>query len=267
LSEDDRPNSVRDGTADVEHALPQEAGEVILKLDTVTVRYGQVTALADVNLEVKRGEIVALLGANGAGKSTVLRAISGLVPLASGVMTLGGRDLDSVPAFRRPQLGVAHVPEGRLVFADQSVEDNLRLGAYSRYFRPGQREIQADLERLLDRFPSLAQRRRIAAGSLSGGEQQQLAIARALMARPRLLLLDEPSLGLAPIVVDQVFDLVAALRREGVTVLLVEQLAYRALEMADRAYVLQTGHCVLTGLSAEVLKDPRLEAAYLGKPA
>jgi branched-chain amino acid transport system ATP-binding protein len=236
----------------------------LLRVVAASVRYGQVTALAALDLQVRRGETVALLGANGAGKSTTLRAISGLTPLASGSISFEGQPIETTPAYRRPRLGIAHVPEGRLVFADQSVEDNLRLGAYHRYFAAGRADVQRDVDRLLDRFPALAERRRVAAGSLSGGEQQQLAIARALMSHPRLLLLDEPSLGLAPLLVDQVFDLLSALRAEGLTILLVEQLAYRALELADRAYVLRGGRCVLEGAARELARDPRLESAYLG---
>jgi branched-chain amino acid transport system ATP-binding protein len=212
-------------------------------------------------LEVRTGEIVALLGANGAGKSSVLRAISGLIPVAGGRILLNGLDLTERPAYARPRLGIGHVPEGRLVFGDQSVQDNLRLGAFHRGER---RAVEQDLQALLTRFPSLAERRRTLAGSLSGGEQQQLAIARALMCRPRLLLLDEPALGLAPIVVDQVFGLLAALRSEGLTILLVEQLAQRALVSADRAYVLTAGRVALEGAARDVAADPRLEAAYLG---
>jgi branched-chain amino acid transport system ATP-binding protein len=260
VNEDSGTFNLSPGTADL---VPGTRG-ALLEVQRATVRYGRVTAVDKLDLEVWRGEIVAVLGANGAGKSTLLRAVSGLVALAEGSIRLDGRHLGSIAAYRRPRLGLTQVPEGRLVFADQPVEDNLRLGAYHRTFRPGRAEIQADLERLLARFPALAERRRVSAGSLSGGEQQQLAIARALMARPTLLLLDEPSLGLAPILVDQVFELIAELRQEGVTILLVEQLAYRALDLADRAYVLQTGRRVLSGAASAVARDPGLEAAYLG---
>ena len=235
----------------------------LLELRELSVRYGRVPAVERLDLNVRTGEIVALLGANGAGKSSVLRAISGLAPVASGQIVLDGRDLTGRPAYQRPGMGIGHVPEGRLVFGDQSVEDNLRLGAF--HGGLGRRaDVKQDLEAQLARFPSLAERRRTPGGSLSGGEQQQLAIARALMGRPRLLLLDEPSLGLAPRVVDQVFELLAALRREGLTILLVEQLAQRALALADRAYVLAAGRLALQGAAAEVASDPRLEAAYLG---
>jgi ABC-type branched-subunit amino acid transport system ATPase component len=236
----------------------------LLRLERLSVRYGRVAAVTELDLEVGDGEIVAVLGANGAGKSTVLRAVSGLATESGGRVVFDGRELHGVAADRRAGLGVAHVPEGRLVFADQSVEDNLRLGAYRRHFRAERQHIGGEVERMLHRFPALGERRRVPAGKLSGGEQQQLAIARALMARPRLLLLDEPSLGLAPRLVQQVFELVAELRAEGMSILLVEQLAYRALELADRAYVLRAGRCVLSGTGQQVAQDARLEQAYLG---
>jgi branched-chain amino acid transport system ATP-binding protein len=240
-----------------------ESRPALLELRELSVRYGRVPAVERLDLVVRAGEIVALLGANGAGKSSVLRAISGLAPVASGRILLEGIDLTERPAYQRPRLGIGHVPEGRLVFGDQSVEDNLRLGAFHRGSSES-REVERNLEALLARFPGLAERRRTPAGSLSGGEQQQLAIARALRGRPRLLLLDEPSLGLAPIVVDQLFELLAEVRAEGLTVLLVEQLAQRALGLAERAYVLAGGRLALEGAAREVAADPRLEAAYLG---
>ena len=228
------------------------------------MRYGRVLALDNLDLRVAEGEIVALLGANGAGKTTALRAVAGLAAVSGGQIYFERARLDTQPAHRRPRLGLALVPEGRQVFADQSVVDNLRLGAYHRFYRGADAEIRADVGELLDRFPALAARRETAAGALSGGEQQQLAIARALMARPRLLLLDEPSLGLAPLLVDAVFEIISELRRTGTTILLVEQRAYQALDLADRAYVLRLGRCVLSGPAKELRANPRLEAAYLG---
>ncbi|MBI4493973.1 MAG: ABC transporter ATP-binding protein [Chloroflexi bacterium] len=236
----------------------------MLRLERLAVSYGGAEAVRDLDLEVRAGEMVALIGANGAGKSTTLRAISGLATAARGQILFEGRPLQRLSSAAIVGLGVVHVPEGRLVFGDQTVEDNLRLGAYVRSFRHEGAAIRQDMEALLARFPFLAQRRRQFAGTLSGGEQQVLAIARALMARPRLLLLDEPSLGLAPRLVVQVFEVIAQLRDQGVTILLVEQLARQALAVADRAYVLEAGRCVLSGPAAEVAEHPAVLRAYLG---
>lgn len=236
----------------------------MLCLESLRVRYGRVEAVRDLDLEVREGEIVALIGANGAGKSTTLRAISGLRSVASGRILFDGRPLHLLSSSAIVDLGVAHVPEGRQVFGDQNVEDNLWLGAYLRYFRRQRATIRQDFETLLARFPVLGERRRQLAGTLSGGEQQLLAIARALMARPRLLLLDEPSLGLAPRLAAQVFEVVQQLPGQGVTVLLVEQLAHQALAIADRAYVLEAGRCVLNGPAYEVAQHPAVMRAYLG---
>ncbi|MCC7103590.1 MAG: ABC transporter ATP-binding protein [Chloroflexi bacterium] len=237
----------------------------MLRLESVSVRFGHAAAVHDLDLEVKEGEIVALLGANGAGKTTTLRAIAGLEPVSSGQMTLNGVRLDAEPTYRRVRLGLAMVPEGRQMFGDQTVEDNLLLGAFHRAFRASAAAIQSDIAAMYERFPVLGQRRAGLAGGLSGGEQQQLAIARALMARPRLLALDEPTLGLAPLLIRAVFELVAQIRSEGTTVLLVEQRAYQALEIADRAYVLQRGACVLSGAAGAVRVAPELQAAYFGE--
>lgn len=225
------------------------------------MRYGNVRALRGVSLRVDRGEIVALIGANGAGKTTTLLAVAGAIRPESGDILLEGRALVGVAPEEIVRRGIALVPEGRRIFAGLTVEENLRLGSAGRRDREG---VDRDLGALLDRFPILRSRYRTLAGSLSGGEQQQLAVARALMSRPRLLLLDEPSLGLAPRLVDQIMELVAGLRSEGRTILLVEQNVERALEISDRAYVLRTGEVELSGPSRELLKSELVERAYLG---
>jgi branched-chain amino acid transport system ATP-binding protein len=232
----------------------------MLHVEAVTSRYGRVEALHAVSLAVGAGEIVTLIGSNGAGKTTLLRVISGVQPMASGRILFDGEPIERLPAHRRVALGIAQVPEGRQVFAPLPVEDNLRLGA----FRRRDDAVAADLERIYAAFPVLAEKRKLPAGGLSGGQQQMLAIGRAVMAKPRLLLLDEPSMGLAPVLVDQILDTVAALRRDGVTVLLVEQNATAALAIADRAYVIETGRIVLDGRSADLAQDPRVREAYLG---
>lgn len=232
----------------------------MLAIDQVTSRYGRIEALHAVSLEVARGEIVTLIGSNGAGKTTLLRAISGVQPIASGQIRFDGRRIDAMPAHRRVRAGIAQVPEGRQVFTPLSVEDNLRLGAWARE----RCDVPAEIDVVYRTFPVLAEKRRLAAGSLSGGQQQMLAIGRALMARPQLLLLDEPSMGLAPILVEQILSAVAALRTGGVTVLLVEQNVAAALAIADRAYVIETGRIVLWGPAATIGDDPRVREAYLG---
>ena len=237
----------------------------MLALEAVSVAYGRLEVLLQVTLRISAGEIVALIGPNGAGKTTLLRAISGLAPVVGGQIVFDGRRIDTLPTYQIAGLGIAHVPEGRLVFGDQSVEDNLRLGAFQRYFRAGRREVERDIARVGERFPILGQRRQQLAGLLSGGEQQQLAIARGLMARPRLLLVDEPSLGLAPAVASAVFETLNDVKREGVAVLLVEQRAYQALQIADRGYVLQAGRIRLEGASGELLSNPEVTQAYLGR--
>lgn len=233
----------------------------LLQLRDLRVRYGSVQALNGLDLEVRQGELVTLLGSNGAGKSTTLRAISALVP-ASGAILWRGASLAGVPAHRLLKLGIGHCPEGRRVLSRQSVADNLALGAYLRRDRDG---IAADLERCYGLFPRLAERRQQLAGALSGGEQQMLAIARALMGRPELLLLDEPSLGLAPKLVGEVMRALAQLHRDGLTILLVEQNAQAALEIADRGYVLEAGFQTLQGPAQQLRADPNLRAAYLGE--
>jgi len=235
--------------------------EPLLRLEGLAVRYGSVQALAGIDLEVRQGELVALLGSNGAGKTTTLRAISRLVNASSGRIHWRGADLAPLRTERTVKLGIGHCPEGRRVLARQSVAANLELGAW---LRRDHTAIAADLERCYGLFPRLAERRQQLAGSLSGGEQQMLAIARALMGRPTLLLLDEPSLGLAPKLVAELMATLAALHRDGLTLLLVEQNATAALAIADRAVVLETGRVRLQGSAAELRHDPELQALYLG---
>ncbi len=232
----------------------------MLSVEQVRSSYGRIEALHGVSIEVARGEIVTLLGANGAGKTTLIRAISGVQPISAGQIRFDDRPLEGVSAHARVALGIAQVPEGRQVFAPLSVEDNLRLGAWPR--RNARRD--AELASVYELFPVLASRRRISAGMLSGGEQQMLAIGRALMAKPRLLLLDEPSMGLAPILVEQILDVVRGLKQAGLTVLLVEQNARAALAIADRGYVVETGRIATSGSAVELLADARVQAAYLG---
>ena len=233
----------------------------LLELDGLSVRYGGITALRDVDLCVHQGELVALLGSNGAGKSTTLRAISQLVPAAAGTIRWHGGAINGIAPERTVKLGIGHCPEGRRVLASQSVSDNLELGAWLRRDRAG---IAADLERCYALFPRLAERRQQLAGSLSGGEQQMLAIARALMGRPTLLMLDEPSLGLAPKLVAEVMGALKALHADGLTMLLVEQNANAALAIADRATVLVSGSVDQEGTAAALRDDDRVRAAYLG---
>ena len=232
----------------------------MLQVEGLCTFYGRVSVLKDVDLEVKKGEIVALLGANGAGKTTLLHTLSGMHSPASGSIRFQGEPLDKVKAHLRIALGIAHSPEGRQVFKPLSVEDNLRLGAYRRH----DDGIAADVDHVYAMFPVLGQMRRRTASDLSGGQQQMLAIGRALMGKPRLLLLDEPSLGLAPLLIDQIFEVLARLREQGVTILVVEQNAAAALSIADRGYVLETGRIVHTGTGASLLADPAVRNAYLG---
>ena len=232
----------------------------MLEVESLRSAYGRIEVVKGVSLSVKAGEIVALVGSNGAGKTTLLRALSGVQPVTAGRIRLAGVAIERAPPHRRVALGMAHVPEGRQVFGPLSVEDNLRLGAYLR--RDG--EIAADRERVYALFPALAGKRREPAGGLSGGQQQMLAIGRALMARPKLLLLDEPSMGLAPLLAQQILDAVVRLKSEGVTILLVEQNAAAALAVADRAYVIETGRIAHEGTGAALIEDPRVREAYLG---
>jgi branched-chain amino acid transport system ATP-binding protein len=236
------------------------AGAPLLSIADLSIHYGRVQALEHMNLDVRAGEVVTLIGANGAGKSTTLRSISRIVPVHHGRIVFDGRDITGARPSDVVRMGIAQVPEGRRMLARQTVLDNLVLGAYTRT----DAEIDADVERQFERFPVLAQRRKQLAGTLSGGEQQMLAIARALMSRPRLLLLDEPSLGLAPLIVRGIFEIIRALHTAGVTILLVEQNASLALQIADRAYVLEAGRLTISGRAAERLTDERVRKAYLG---
>jgi branched-chain amino acid transport system ATP-binding protein len=233
----------------------------VLNVDNLSVSYGPIKALHGVSLRVDKGEIVALLGANGAGKSSLLRGITGLIP-ATGTVRFQGQDLSSLPAAQRVAAGIAMAPEGRQVFTDQTVHENLRLGGY--LIRKDVARVNRNIALYYNMFPRLEERREQMAGTLSGGEQQMLAIARALMSEPRLLILDEPSLGLAPLITADIFRTLVRLRKEGTTILLIEQMANQALAIADRGYVLEGGKVVLEGSAAELRCDPRVRAAYLG---
>ncbi|MBE3591034.1 MAG: ABC transporter ATP-binding protein [Firmicutes bacterium] len=235
--------------------------ETVIELEGVRAFYGSVEALKGVSLTVARGEVVTLIGANGAGKSTTLRVISGIVRAREGAVRVLGRDVRDWPPHRTAALGVAHVPEGRRVFARLTVEENLQLGAF---LVRDPKEIARRMAHVFELFPRLKERRAQKAGTMSGGEQQMLAIGRALMSRPQVMLLDEPSMGLAPVLVEQIFATVAELNREGLTVLLVEQNAHQALHVAHRGYVLQTGRVVLSGDAPALLANPEVRAAYLG---
>ena len=232
----------------------------MLKVERLSSRYGRIQALRDVSLDVRQGEIVALVGGNGAGKTTLLRAISGVQPASSGSIAFKGADITHSSPHARVAAGIAQSPEGRQIFGDLSVQDNLRLGAYLR--RDG--AIAEDMERVFALFPILKDFRARPGGDLSGGQQQMLAIGRALMAKPALLLLDEPSMGLAPILVDQILAAINVLKRDGTTIFLVEQNAFAALSIADRGYVLETGSIVLEGSGRQLLANEKVQAAYLG---
>jgi branched-chain amino acid transport system ATP-binding protein len=233
----------------------------MLEICDLVCGYGGVTALRGISLEVKAGQLVALIGANGAGKSTTLRAISGLVPPQSGQMFFEGKDITGARSPRVLACGIAHCPEGRRVFPHMTVEENLDMGAY---LRSDAAEVTSDRERIYQEFPRLAERRRQAAGTLSGGEQQMLAIGRAMMSRPRLIMFDEPSLGLAPNIVERTFAIIRRIRDTGTTVLLVEQNAFAALEMCDQAYLLESGRIVLSGRGSEMIENEHVRKAYLG---
>lgn len=233
---------------------------MLLEISDVSSHYGLILALKGIDLRVAEGELVALVGANGAGKTTLLRCLSGVQPLTGGAIRFDGADITRLSAERRVGAGIAQVPEGRQVFGPLSVEDNLLLGAYRRKGK----DVAADLERMYALFPILKEKRALPAGTLSGGQQQMLAMARALMSHPRLLLLDEPSMGLAPLLVAEIFRAVQDLKRQGTTIFLVEQNATAALAIADRGYVLETGAVVTEGTGANLLADDRVRAAYLG---
>jgi branched-chain amino acid transport system ATP-binding protein len=234
----------------------------LLELVDVEIRYGQLAAVHDLSITVEEGEIVTLLGANGAGKTTTLKMISGLLHPYRGTVRFDGKEISSLVPHRIVNLGICHVPEGRRIFPVMSVEENLEMGAYR---HPLRHDKTAAMAEVFEMFPVLAERRRQLGGDLSGGEQQMLAIGRALMGEPRVLLLDEPSMGLAPLYVEKIFSIIEEIRRRGVTILLVEQNAAKALELSDRGYVLETGNLVLSGPAAELLGNDRVRMAYLGE--
>ncbi|MGV9372221.1 MULTISPECIES: ABC transporter ATP-binding protein [Micromonospora] len=234
---------------------------MLLEIEDVSLLYGRIQALHGISLTVDEGEIVALIGANGAGKSTTMRAISGIRPVASGRIKFAGEDITKLRADLRVRRGLCQAPEGRGIFPGMTVLENLDMGAYTRRDKAG---IAQDLARVLDLFPRLAERRKQAGGTLSGGEQQMLAVGRALMSRPKLLLLDEPSMGLAPMLIQQIFTIITEINQQGTTILLVEQNAQQALARAHRAYVLETGRIVKSGTGADLLHDPSVKEAYLG---
>tara|TARA_R110000868_G_scaffold25366_5_gene98870 strand:- start:983 stop:1696 length:714 start_codon:yes stop_codon:yes gene_type:complete len=233
----------------------------ILEIKDLNVHYGAIHAIHGINLKVEEGEIVTLIGSNGAGKTTTLHTISGLLKPTSGSITFNGQEIQGVPAHKIVAQGLAQSPEGRMVFPDLTVGENLEMGAF---LRSNKAEIAADLKKMFTLFPRLEERRKQLAGTLSGGEQQMLAIARAYMAKPKLLLLDEPSLGIAPILVQAIFDAIVEINKSGMTVLLVEQNAYAALKIANRGYVLMTGEIAMQGPSAELISNEEIRKAYLG---
>ena len=231
----------------------------MLKIEDMHVYYGAIHAIKGVSFEVGEGEIVALIGANGAGKSTILKTVSGLMHPRSGSISFCGQDIAHTEAYKLLRTGLAHVPEGRRIFLQMSVQENLEMGAFT------QKEVsKEELDKVFELFPRLLERRKQIAGTLSGGEQQMLAMSRALMSHPKLMMLDEPSMGLAPILVDQIFDIVTQLHKDGTTILLVEQNASKALQIADRAYVLETGKVTLSGTGAELAQSDEVKKAYLG---
>lgn len=234
----------------------------MLEIENLEVYYGAINALKGISFSVEQGEIIALIGANGAGKTTTLHTITGLIPARSGTIRLNGKDITKTPAHKIVSMGMAHVPEGRRVFAQLSVYENLALGAYT---RKNKAEIADSFERVFERFPRLKERRTQSAGTLSGGEQQMLAMGRALMSKPSIILMDEPSMGLSPLYVNEIFDIIREINESGTTVLLVEQNAKKALSMANRAYVLETGKIVLSGDAKELMDNEQVKKAYLGE--
>lgn len=234
----------------------------MLEVKDLNVYYGMIQALKGISFEVNEGEVIALIGANGAGKTTTLHTVTGLHPAKSGSVIFDGRDLTKIAPHKIVAMGMAHVPEGRRVFAELSVYENLKMGAYT---RTSKSEIEESLTNVYDRFPRLKERRNQMAGTLSGGEQQMLAMGRALMSKPKIILMDEPSMGLSPILVNEIFDIIQSVSKSGTTVLLVEQNAKKALSIADRAYVLETGRIVTEGKASELLEDDAIRKAYLGE--
>ena len=244
-------------------ALPKvEPAQVMLSVEGLKVNYGGIKAVKGIDLEVREGELVTLIGANGAGKTTTLKAITGLLPVAEGAIRYLGGDLAGKPTYKLLGEGLAMVPEGRGVFSRMTIVENLRMGAYVRDDEAG---IKTDIDRMFTTFPRLKERAAQLAGTMSGGEQQMLAMARALMSKPKLLLLDEPSMGLSPLMVDKIFEVVREIRSQGMTILLVEQNARLALQAADRGYVMESGLVTMTGVAASMLDDPKVRAAYLGE--
>jgi branched-chain amino acid transport system ATP-binding protein len=243
-----------------EQSAGRALGGTLLDVADLQVRYGAITAIKGISFTVRQGEIVALLGANGAGKTTTQKTVSGMLRPAAGSITFDGQRIDGIPPHHLIELGICHVPEGRRVFPRMTVEENLEMGAFR--FRSTDQDLMAHV---LDLFPRLKERFGQQGGTLSGGEQQMLAIGRALMGKPRMLLLDEPSMGLAPLIVEQIFEIVRGINADGVSILLVEQNARQALTLADRGYVLETGEIVLSGTGRELLADDRIRAAYLGE--
>jgi branched-chain amino acid transport system ATP-binding protein len=239
--------------------------KMLLNIDNLHVSYGKIKAIKGISLQVSQGEIVALVGANGAGKTTLLKTISGILTPAEGSVSFEGKDLTKVKPFQRVVEGICQAPEGRGIFPGMTVQENLEIGKYSR--SAGKDEMSDDLEMVYELFPRLKERQKQAGGTLSGGEQQMLSISRALMSRPRLLLLDEPSMGLAPMFIAQIFSIIQKIKTQGMTILLVEQNASKALNIADRAYVLETGLITKQGTGQEMLNDPAVRAAYLGTGA
>ena len=234
----------------------------MLEVKDLEVYYGKIQAIKGISFEVNKGEVIALIGANGAGKTTTLHTITGLLSPKKGSVIFEGKDITKIPAHKIVSMGMAHVPEGRRVFADLSVYENLKLGAYT---RKDKENLNKDLENIYKRFPRLAERKNQSAGTLSGGEQQMLAMGRALMSKPSIILMDEPSMGLSPILVNEIFDIIESISKSGTTVLLVEQNAKKALSIADRAYVLETGKIVTSGKASELLEDDSIKKAYLGE--
>lgn len=241
-----------------------EPTRALLSVSALESSYGRIKALKGVDVEIRGGELVALVGANGAGKSTLLRVISGVQPASRGEIQFDGEDITKLRAHLRVRRGICQVPEGRQVFGPLSVEDNLRLGAYALPSGKRRRESQADLDTIYAMFPVLKEKRNLSAGTLSGGQQQMLAVGRALMGRPKLLLLDEPSMGLAPLLVEEVFNAIKSLKARGMTIFLVEQNAFAALAVADRGYVMETGTITLCGTGRELLENEQVKTAYLG---